>query len=369
MADELDLRASIEQAMDTDTGADAPVVDTKVDTPVDTSAELAPPVNEKDGKVRDGLGRFVSKAGDNTDAGASPAEKPAQAAPALDGGLQPPEIAPAPVTPPPVAWNATVREHWAALPPVVQQEIARRESAFTAAFREVAPQRELAQAFQQAIQPHMMAIQAEGVDPITAVTNLMQVGSRLRFGTPAEKAMQVAQIVKAYGVDIQALDGALVGAAPQPGQAQGADPAYVQQLVQQQLQPFMMAAQQRQQAAAQQEYSKAASEANSFAEGHEFYGDLRLMMADMIEVADRQGVNLSLDEAYKRASMLHPDVSRVILARQQGQNAQALTAAATRAKRTAVSVKGGAPVGNPEGREPSSVRDSIEAAIDAHSRF
>jgi len=370
MADELDLRGSIEQAMEADTGGtDAPVVDTKVDTPVDTPA---PAEGEK---VRDGLGRFVSKAGENTDAGASSAEKPAQAQPGLDGMSAAPEIAPAPApapgesTPPPIAWNATVREHWAALPPVVQQEIARREQAFTQAFREVAPQRELAQAFQQAIQPHMMAIQAEGVDPITAVVNLMQVGSKLRFGTPHEKASTVAQIVKAYGVDIQALDGALVGAAPQPGQAQGADPAYVQQLVQQQLQPFMMAAQQRQQAAAQREYSTAASEAQTFAASNEFYGDLRLMMADMIEVADRQGINLSLDEAYKRASMLHPDVSRVILARQQGQNAQALTTAARKAKGAAVSVRGGAPIGNPEGREPSSVRDSIEAAIDAHSRF
>jgi hypothetical protein len=57
-----------------------------------------------------------------------------------------------------------------------------------------------------------------------------------------------------------------------------------------------------------------------------------------------------------------------MLARQQGVNAQKLTAAARTAKAAAVSVRGSAPVGNPNGAEPSSIRESIEAAIESHSR-
>lgn len=377
MSDDLDLRGSIEQAMDADADkAPEQVVDTKVDTPDESQAisresNASPAAKDApDGSIRDGLGRFVKKAVDNAQAGASPGESPAQAVLPLQ---TPPEIAPAPVAeppPPPVAWSPVVREHWAALPPAVQQEIARREQAFTQAFREVAPQREIAHRFQQAIQPHMMAIQAEGVDPITAVTNLMQIGSRLRFGTPAEKANTVAQIVKAYGVDIGGLDSALVGVAPQPGQ-NGIDPGMVQQLVQQQLQPIFQAAQQRQAEAAQQASTQTASEIEAFAADpkHEFFQDVRTAMADAIEMADRQGWKIDLKTAYDRACMLHPEVSQVIMARRSGVNAQAMTAAARKAKGAAVSVKGSAPVGNPEGREPSSVRDSIEAAIDAYSRI
>lgn len=372
MDEELDLRGSIEAALDADSGTDdAPVVETPAEAPGGpaTASEAAAPAQGGE-KVRDALGRFVEKAGENAQAGAAAAS----AAPSI--AATPPVAAvaaPAPqaeATPAPVAWSPIVREHWGSLPPAVQQEIARREQAFTQAFREVAPMRELASAFQQAVQPHMMAIQAEGVDPITAVTNLMQIGSRLRFGTPSEKANTVAQIVKAYGVDIQALDGALVGAAPEPSQ-QGVNPNMVQQLVQQQLQPLFQAAQQRQQQAEQQSAQQAHSELQTFASDpkHEFYGDLRLMMADMVEVSARQGVNLSLEDAYQRAAMLHPDVSRVMLARQQGLNAQALTKAARTAKSAAVSVSGKAPVGNPGGREPSSVRESIEAAIAAHDRY
>jgi hypothetical protein len=375
---DLSLRDSIAQALDSDTDAQAAEpVRRDLSGPEHgevvaeaTEAKTAP---KSDGTVRDALGRFVPKAAaaDNAEAGASPAEKPAQAQPGLDGMSAAPEIAPAPTTaavPAPIAWSASVREHWAALPPAVQQEVHRREVEVQQIVSRSQHARELAQAFQQSIQPHMMTIQAEGVDPITAVTNLMQVGTRLRFGTPAEKAQTVASIVKSYGVDIMALDGALAGMAPQatPG---GVDPSTVQQLVQQQLQPLLMAAQQQRQQAEAQQQQLAAQEVGGFAQAHEFYQDLRHTMADMIEVADRNGQQLSLEEAYQRAAMLHPEVSKVIMARQQGANAQALTTAARRAKTAAVSVKGAAPVGNPGGPEPSSIRESIEAAIEAHSRY
>jgi hypothetical protein len=102
---------------------------------------------------------------------------------------------------------------------------------------------------------------------------------------------------------------------------------------------------------------------------HEFFEDLRGMMADLIEVAERNGREMPLDEAYYKAALLHPEVSRVIIARQQGVNARQLTEAARRARGAAVSVRGAAPVGNPGGSEPSSIRESIEAAIESHSRY
>jgi hypothetical protein len=353
-----DLRATIESAMDADAGTPEPVVDAKVDTPIEVEGAPAPAA--PDGKVRDSLGRFVDKA----QAAPAPDQGPTPA-PAPDGAAQ----APAEALRAPVSWSAPAREHWAGMHPDVQREVHRREHEVQQFLTRTQQSREIGDRFAQAVQPHMMAIQAEGVDPITAVTNLMQVGSRLRFGTPLEKANQIAQIVKAYGVDIMALDGALAGVAPDPGQQQGVNPNMVQQLVQQQLQPLFQAAQQRQQAAQQQSVQEAHDQAMEFAQTHEFFDDLRTTMADMIEVAGRQGIKMSLEDAYKRSAMLHPDVSRTIMARQQGNSARALTDAARKARGTAVSVRGPAPVGNPEAAEPTSVRSSIEAAIEAHSRY
>jgi hypothetical protein len=358
-----DMRADIEAALgDTDDGV---TQDTTVDTPVDTSpapAADAPAPTEGD-KVRDALGRFVNKAGDTVPAAASSGGTPAQAQPGLDGMSAAPAIAAAPTAQAPTSWGPAVREHWATLPPAVQEQVAQREHQFQQAFREAAPLRNAGEAFLQAVQPFQHAIQAEGVDPITAVRNLMQIGTTLRFGTPAEKAATVARMVKAYGIGIEDLDGALIGEVPQGGQ-QGLDPNYVQNLVQQQLAPLYQAAQQRQQAMQQEVASATQVEMDAFAAKHEYFGDVRGLMADMIEVAERNGLPMGLDDAYKRACGLHPEVSRVMLARQQGAAAQKLTANARIARSAAVSVKGGAPVGNPARAEPTSIRESVEAAIE-----
>jgi hypothetical protein len=258
-----------------------------------------------------------------------------------------------------------VREHWGKLPQPVQEFIHQREQQMQRWANDTAPMRNAGEQFMRAIEPYRMTIQAEGVDPITAIGNLMQVGTTLRFGTPLEKAQVIAQCVKAYAVDIEALDAALVGAIPQ-GQPQ----VNVQAEVQRALAPLMQQAQQRQYYEAQRTQEEARTELVSFAQDpkHEFMEDVRVLMADIIEVADKQGMNLPLQDVYDRACALHPEVSKVIMARQQGANAQQLTQKAQRARAAAVSVRGVAPVGNPTASEPSSIRDSIEAAIEAHSR-
>lgn len=367
-----DLRADIAAALSSDEGS-TPEVDTSVDTSAaePAPAEAAPVEPKSDGTVRDALGRFVPKAKASDTDGAGAATEVSQVPPTATTDGAPVTAAPAPAeaVQAPSSWGPSVRQHWGTLNPEVQQQIVQRETQMQRWANETAPLRQAGEAFMQAVQPFQMAIQAEGVDPITAVTNLMQIGNTLRFGTPIEKAATVAKIVNAYGVDIRSLDSALAGESPPPGTG-APDASYVQQAVQQALAPLMQAAQQRQQAEAQRSTEAARTELQTFAADakNEFFNDVRGDMADLIEVAARNGRDMPLAEAYQRACMLHPEVSRVMLARQQGVNAQALTQAAKTARSAAVSVKGAAPVGNPERREPTSVRESIEAAIAAHSR-
>ena len=222
MAD--DLRADLEAALgDTDDGV---TQDTTVDTSVDTSPtpDAEPPV-EGD-KVRDALGRFVHKAGD------TPAAAPAIAAPDPSAGaptqaeLVAPQADAAPLHQAPTSWGAAVREHWGTLPPAVQEQISQREQQFQQAFRESAPMRNTGEAFIQAIQPFQHAIQAEGVDPITAVSqpDADRHHAALRHAR-TRRPTTVAKLVKAYGVDINALDGALVGAAAPARRSRGSTPA------------------------------------------------------------------------------------------------------------------------------------------------
>jgi hypothetical protein len=368
-----DLRSTIESAIDgaePDTGASA--------EPTTPAAESTPTGVEKDQSGvpaqakgdRDSLGRFLPKA---EKAAGAPGATPGTPGPTQPTNGALPPIQPAPLAPAlqaPASWSPSAREHWKTVAPAVQQEIARRESEMARYVNEMAPARNIAERFTQTIQPFLGTIQAEGVDPLTAVRNLMSVTQTLRSGTQYEKAQTLAQIIKVYGVDINTLDAAIVGAEPPEGsrQGQGVD---VQQAVQQALAPLYQAAQQRQNQVMQAAEGEARTELEAFAAdpANEFFQDLRQEMADIIELGERHGRTVTIPEAYQRAAMLHPEVSKVMLARQQGANARQLTQNAQRARSAAVSVRGTAPVGNPTPHEPSSIRESIEAAIEAHSGY
>jgi hypothetical protein len=371
-----DLRGDIEAALGDSEGSAQANPDPLIPEAEPPLRDNEPPV-EGSGKPstgRDSLGRFLPKepkTGDPGPAappGTQPLAQPAQTQPAA---AQAPATG-QPAAQAPAGWSVLAQEAWANVPPVVQQEIARREYDVMRFVQETGPARQLGEQFWERIQPFMGAIQAEGVDPLTAVENLLTFGTRMRLGTPGERALTIANIVKAYGVGIEDLDNALVnGRVPQSQQANGHDPQYVQQAVQQALQPLYQAAQARQAQLQQaaEEHTRAEIEAFAADPKHKYFPDLRGIMADLVDVAQKNGGDISYEDAYQRAALLHPEISKVIIAQRQGVNAHQLTQAAQRAKAAAVSVNGAAPVGNPAPGEPTSIRESIEAAIEGLTRY
>lgn len=153
----------------------------------------------------------TAPATDGTVAAAHPADgTPAAVAPVAD-----------PYAKAPQSWKPGAREAWAQLPPDVRAEVHRREKEVARTVQETTQARQVMQHVSHMQQSYAPALQAEGVDVLTASANLMQLASRLRFGTPPEKAMLAAQIIRNYGVDVNALADALDG---QPQRAQGAAP-------------------------------------------------------------------------------------------------------------------------------------------------
>jgi hypothetical protein len=217
-----------------------------------------------------------------------------------------------------------------------------------------------------------MFIKAEGSNPLQAIDNLMATAAKLRTGTAPELAQLVAGMVKQYGVGrfgqnfIESLDAALAGEVPQADPVQ----SQVQQVLQQQLAPvqqFMSQFQQAQLAQQQRAQQEAASEVQQFLDRAEFGNDVREEMADILEVAERRGRELSLQDAYKQACLVNPRVRAVLEQRAKAKGAQQLTGAAQKARAAAVSVSGGPTLSAPKGGA-ADVRSAIEAAIAANSR-
>ena len=262
---------------------------------------------------------------------------------------------------------------WETLTPQHQQAVLRREREIDNTLRQTAEHRRFASEMQQVLTPYLPMIQAENSNPIQAVQAVMQTASVLRTAPPIQKAAAVADMVMQFGIDLQQLDTAL--AARYQGRQAPQDPMHpVMQALDQRLKPiqdFMGSFQQRQQQMHQQVQQEAEESLSEFLNNpqNEFASDVSDIMADMLELSAQRGQILSLQDAYNRATMLHPSVVKVIEGRRGAQSAAQQTAAARQARNAAVSIGGtGAPSGSSGDEDVGDdVRSAIGAAIKSHS--
>jgi acylphosphatase len=263
---------------------------------------------------------------------------------------------PAPELKAPHSWKPGAREHWGNVPPKAREEIIRREREIDTALRESAEARKGFDRFQQITQPYETIMRMEGADPFSAVESLVHTAAGLRLGTPVQKAQIVANLVGYYGVDIQALDNVLSGTPMNDPQGQ------VQQIVQQQMQPFqnfMQEILQRQQQSQQQVASDMERQVAEFGADKEFFDDVREDMADLVDFAASRGRDMSLEQAYEQAVQMNPDIKAVLDQRKAASSANSIAR-----KKAAGSSISGSPKGVGEGNGSLSLRSAIESAME-----
>lgn len=327
--------------------------------------------DQGDDRPRDELGRFAPKEGETEPHAKGP--QTAQEPPVgTTQGVAPGQAAGVPPAPQPAelkapqSWRPEVREKWAGVDPEVRGEIHRREREHQHFMEQAAGARQFIDAFERTVRPYEMFIRAENSNPLAAVESLMQSAAALRVGTPEQKVGLVAGIIKNFSIDLPMLDAVLANnplpPATMPMQQQAfRDPRLDQLLAQQQ---------QFQQMQDQRETQELHGMLSQFENTHEFYSDVRMTMADLIEMAGRRGEVLTAEEAYKRACQLDPGVTKILAQRQTSQKTQGLTQAALRAKRAAASIKGDSTLhdGATVPRDDS-VRAALEAAFEANTNM
>jgi hypothetical protein len=365
--------------LDLDPGADAPAAEPSLRDTLDAafteaSTDDPPPAGPGGDRARDASGRFLpAEAPSGPQAPAkpigqgvtAPAPRPGLTDPAADPGAAqaPPELKA------PAQWKPEARERWQGVDPMIKAEVTRREKEFQTHLQQSAGLRDFVSQFENIVRPYEMFIRAENSNPLAAVANLFDTAAQLRVGTPQTKAMMVAGLCSQYGIDLQQLDGAL--AKVFGVQTEGVNPAALAQQppnpqafrdprVDQYL--YDMAQQQRQQQ--EREAAEIQTATQHFAEGAEFFEDVREDMADMIEMAARRGIVLPVKEAYEKACAMNPEISKIITQRQSATQPRAMTQAALRAKRAASSVKGETSPHGPTVPQSDTLRGAIEAAIE-----
>ena len=265
----------------------------------------------------------------------------------------------------PVDWGPQEREHWSKIPRNLQAKIIERENATQKLMQETSDARRTHQDFSALMQQYGSALSGVmGDTPMETTKNLFSTVANLRMGSPIQKAQIIADMITDFGVDINTLDSAIVGAAPSPVQTQNNQ---FEQMLNQRMQPFeQMMGQQNayQQQQATQRTETANAEVAAFSEKAEFLGDVRDDMADLIEMAGNRGQTMTMQDAYNKACALNPQVSAVMQERKQREalNGNSNTMAG---KRLAASSVNGQRIGNGSGGgENASMHDTISAAWD-----
>jgi len=251
----------------------------------------------------------------------------------------------------------------------VRQEVVRREREISRTLGETAQARQLAQAFNQTVQPYMARINGMNAHPMTAVQELLKADHVLSTAPKAARAQFMAKLISDYEIDVVELDAALSGKSQ-------VDPinSKVEAMLQQRLAPFQQFLgqhQQQEQQRQQQQNQTMAAQLEAMAVDPKFahFDSVREDMADVIEIQAKKGVYLTLEQAYNRAIAMNPDVSQKVNQLSDNEakkNAAQLANARAQRSLSASKSIGGAPNGVPNGQSsPDDRRATISAAFDA----
>lgn len=267
----------------------------------------------------------------------------------------------------PEGWRPAAREGWAELPEGVRREIHRRELDIATGLESSKAARDLSTRFSETVTPFASVMAAEGLnDPMDAVKGLLGTAAALRMGTTEQKAERLVGLIKHYGIDVDALDAALATSIRSGGAQPPAGPENP-------LTGRLEALEQRlagingqiEQAAARRGES-ADAEVARFAAEAEFLPDVRLDMADLMDVATKRGRQMSMQEAYDAACNMNPEI-KAVLARRNAETRTAAGQQTVAAKRALASSSLAAPQTGvaPAANGAGSLRDDLMAAWDA----
>jgi len=304
-----------------------------------------------------------------TAAGATPDETKAAAKgdaedlPATEGSAEnEPQPAGTGLDGPPVALSPEAREAWKDTPKVMQSAIAEREREYTMGLQKHADNAARAVDMDRALEPFRQYMGMAGGPPAQVIGNLLQTASILQMGSPVQRAQQVATLITQFGVNIDALAAALDGA-PQPAGVQRE--SEMTTAINTALKPYQEMLSQQQQFQ-QQQYQQGQqvvdTDIQAFAADakNEFYNDVKIDMADIFDLAEKRGIEMTMPEAYRRACLIRPDIQAIV----KGRAKQHIVDS----RRTAASSIHGTPGGSGGGPGDLTLRDQLSNAWDEAAR-
>ncbi len=257
---------------------------------------------------------------------------------------------------PPPGWSKESKELFRTLPASIQADVAKREKEVSDGFKKYGDIAKRHEEIEQVIAPRRAAFQQHGIQSdAQAISRLMEWESAVR----SNPVQGIASLAKAYGVDLSQF-----ARSPDQPAEQEQIPAHLKPVLDQ-FGNVAQTVQQLQQRLDQTDQQSIQREIAAFASDKPHFDAVRELMGKLMN----SGAANTMDDAYKMALKVHPDVSALIQKEAQDKATEAEKKAAKErsqnAQRAGSSIKGSSPQGQvatPKAK-PGSVRDTLKAAI------
>ena len=337
------LRDDLESSIDEISGDESKEESTSMDGLLPD--DQAPAIQAEEGEKPDP--EASQKAGDEAQGEEAPDEKG-------EAGQEETKSAKAPV-----GWSPKARELWSKVPPEVQAQVHEREAQVEEVLRNTTNARGTHDFIGKLASSYAPVMAAEGVNnPLQAIDGLFKTVAELRMGSPEQKATRMAAMIQHYGIDITALDNALVGKAPQPSENSA-----MEHMINEKMAPVneLLSNLQNRQQENRQQTAEQANRAVAEFQG-EFLSDVRNDMADLIDMASARGQSMTLQDAYDKAVLLRPEIQEVLTKRQADEALLGKNNLLSSKREAAGSLSGRQHSDGRGGGGAMSMRDTIEGA-------
>lgn len=202
-------------------------------------------------------------------------------------------VAVASALPAPKTWQKEAAGEWGKLPPIVQQEIAKREKDIFDGIEQYRGGHQFAVAAQNVLKPFLPAMQATGVQPLALVQDLVTRWHTFTTGNINQRAESITRLAREFGLNIT-----VEGAAPQ----EEVHPQVAR--LQQELQATKLSVEQMVGSQRERSVQDWTQRVQAFAEdpAHPHFMEV---MPDIQKLL-QSGMCKSLEEAYPQAVLLNP---------------------------------------------------------------
>ena len=274
-------------------------------------SELDADNSEKGARERTPTGQFASKNKDDKGIEKPAIQKGAEQQDDDKEIPQPTDEKQPSATRPPVGWTREGKAAWNTLPADVQKSVLKREEEFSNGIKQYADKAKSFDELDAVITPYKAQIANFGVTPAQTIGKLMEWMQALGSNNQQYKHQAFMTLAQSFGYDLSNL-------APRQQQQEDGeyqqpafDPNYVDQLVQQRVQPIQQQFQSFQQQQEQQAREAARSTISNWAKDKPYFENVRTTMFNLInsgEIPINADGSLPLDAAYEKATRLNEDV-------------------------------------------------------------